>query len=297
MGRTWPNTACSRPLLHLPQSRFSFTFRAVYRLSGALPMPPWSPATPSAVPTQVPAQLPPARPPHANPASSYSDKVSPEDHGFSIHSQLVSVGECNRLIADLSAPSLPRTRAGVRHLMSHPAIRTLAHDPRLIQIARRALGKAAVPFRATLFDKSPASNWLIPWHQDTALPLTSRFDAPGWGPWSRKADVCYTHAPAWALARVIALRLHLDESAADNGPLRVIPDSHTSGILTDARIAEIVRSAEAVACLVQLGGILAMRPLLVHSSSKALTDAPRRVVHIEYAEALDLSPGIRLAIA
>jgi hypothetical protein len=40
-----------------------------------------------------------------------------------------------------------------------------------------------------------------------------------------------------------------------------------------------------------------MRPLLIHASSKAETDAPRRVLHIEYAHSLDLKPGIRLAVA
>jgi hypothetical protein len=50
-------------------------------------------------------------------------------------------------------------------------------------------------------------------------------------------------------------------------------------------------------CIVGRGGVLAMRPLLIHSSSKALNDKPRRVLHIEYAESLDLATGIRLAVA
>ena len=29
----------------------------------------------------------------------------------------------------------------------------------------------AQPFRATLFDKSASANWLVVWHQDTALPM------------------------------------------------------------------------------------------------------------------------------
>ncbi len=40
-----------------------------------------------------------------------------------------------------------------------------------------------------------------------------------------------------------------------------------------------------------------MRPLLIHASSKAECDAPRRVLHIEYADSLDLKPGMRLAVA
>jgi hypothetical protein len=42
---------------------------------------------------------------------------------------------------------------------------------------------------------------------------------------------------------------------------------------------------------------MAMRPLLIHSSSKARTAAPRRVLHIEYADSLQLDSDVRLAIA
>src|SRR3954463_9928399 len=97
-----------------------------------------------------------------------------------------------------------------RHLMTHPAVAALASDPRLLNLAREALGHGAVPYRATLFEKSGAANWLVIWHQDTALPLAARFDDPEWGPWSEKSGITYAHAPGWALERVLALRLHLD---------------------------------------------------------------------------------------
>jgi hypothetical protein len=44
------------------------------------------------------------------------------------------------------------------------------------------------------------------------------------------------------------------------------------------------------------GGILMMRPLLIHSLSEALTDAPRRVLHLEYSDSLILGPWIDLAV-
>jgi len=40
-----------------------------------------------------------------------------------------------------------------------------------------------------------------------------------------------------------------------------------------------------------------MRPLLIHSSPRAISSDPRRVLHIEYADSLELAPGIRLAMA
>jgi hypothetical protein len=40
-----------------------------------------------------------------------------------------------------------------------------------------------------------------------------------------------------------------------------------------------------------------MRPLLVHASSKAETEHPRRVLHIEYTDSLGMGNGLELAIA
>jgi hypothetical protein len=69
------------------------------------------------------------------------------------------------------------------------------------------------------------------------------------------------------------------------------------GVLTDQEVSDYVKTNDHNACLVLRGGVLAMRPLLIHSSSKAQTDEPRRVLHIEYADTLDLKPGVRLAVA
>jgi hypothetical protein len=219
------------------------------------------------------------------------------DAGFWFESAVLSAHECEALLARLTAGSVQRSRAGARHLMSEPAVRELASDPRLLSIARAGLGDTAVPFRATLFEKSGESNWLVVWHQDTALPLATRFDSPEWGPWSEKAGVLYAHAPTWALARVLALRVHLDDSHERNGPLRVIPDSHRLGVLSDEQVFELAHRETAVNCCADRGSVLAMRPLLIHSSLKAESDEPRRVLHLEYAVALELGAGVRLAVA
>src|SRR5262245_26806526 len=105
--------------------------------------------------------------------------------------------------------------------MGLQAVADFARSKPMLALARRFVGEGAIPFRATLFDKSPRSNWLVAWHQDTALPIDRRRDVAGWGPWSTKGGITYAHAPAAALARIIALRFHFDDSRADNGPLRV----------------------------------------------------------------------------
>jgi ectoine hydroxylase-related dioxygenase (phytanoyl-CoA dioxygenase family) len=181
--------------------------------------------------------------------------------------------------------------------MRNSSVAALARDGRLTALAQAILGATALPFRATLFDKSPTSNWLVVWHQDTALPLRVRREVPGWGPWSIKDGVNYAHAPASALQQVLALRLHLDDSAALNGPLRVLPGTHTHGVLNDAALHELSTQIPAVDCLVPPGGILLMRPLVVHASSKSQSNAPRRVLHIEYASSLALVENLELAVA
>jgi ectoine hydroxylase-related dioxygenase (phytanoyl-CoA dioxygenase family) len=182
---------------------------------------------------------------------------------------------------------LARSRAGIRHMLRCPDVASLARRPRLLEMATAALGKPARPFGATLFDKSPQANWLVVWHQDTALPLSERRDVPGWGPWSVKSGVIYAHAPATALTRVVALRVHLDDSTLLNGPLRLLPGSHRQGVLGDEEIAELVRTTTPVDCLAQRGSVVLMRPLVVHASSKQLAPAPRRVIHIEYTDAFE----------
>jgi ectoine hydroxylase-related dioxygenase (phytanoyl-CoA dioxygenase family) len=171
---------------------------------------------------------------------------------------------------------------------------SLANDSRLLRLAARTLCAHAVPFRATLFNKSGTANWHVVWHQDRALPLSRRFDSTEWGPWSKKSGVLHALAPSWALERVVALRIHLDPSTNSNGPLRVIPGSHKAGVMRDAEILRAISSNPSTVCLVRRGGVLAMRPLLLHSSFKARDDEPRRVLHIEYANSLDLGNNARL---
>ena len=201
------------------------------------------------------------------------------------------------LRADIDKTPLHRSRAGARHMLGNASVAALASDHRLLEIARQVLGAEARAFRATLFDKSPTSNWLVVWHQDTALPLLERHELPGWGPWSVKEGVIYAHAPAMALEQVLALRVHLDEASDRNGPLRVLPGTHGLGVLSEADTERLVRDIPPVDCVVSSGAIVAMRPLILHASSKAETDRPRRVPHIEYVDSLEADDGLRIAIA
>jgi ectoine hydroxylase-related dioxygenase (phytanoyl-CoA dioxygenase family) len=156
-----------------------------------------------------------------------------------------------------------------------------------------------MPFRSAqhFSTGSPTSNWLVVWHQDTALPIRERREVAGWGPWSIKDGIAYSHAPASALENVVALRVHLDDSTAENGPLRVLPGSHAQGVLDDDAIHQLASEVAPVECLVPRGGVIALKPLIVHASSKSRSPRPRRVLHIEYASSLDLPDSLKLALA
>src|SRR5882724_5068972 len=219
-----------------------------------------------------------------------------DQNGFAIVRNVLSSQDIARILDDLQDATLRRSRAGVRHAFDSAGIARFSRNSQLLQIAQEILGYSAFPFRATLFDKSSVANWLVVWHQDTALPVQERHDTPGWGPWSVKEGVIYAHAPADALSQVLALRVHLDDSRADHGPLRVLPATHKSGVLSDGVMLSLASELAPVECLVPSGGVLAMRPLLVHASSKSQVAAPRRVLHIEYAATPFIADGLQLAV-
>jgi ectoine hydroxylase-related dioxygenase (phytanoyl-CoA dioxygenase family) len=211
-----------------------------------------------------------------------------------MRSSVFTAGELATFTACVASHDVARSRAGIRHLLRFDDVARLARDSRLLDFAAEWLGAPAIPFKATLFDKSANANWLVAWHQDTALPVASRVELAGWGPWSEKHGITYAHAPARALEKIVALRIHLDDSRAENGPLRVLPATHELGVLSDAEVSEHARLIEPTQCLALAGDVLAMRPLLIHASSKVQVDVPRRVLHIEYAASLDLENGLKL---
>ena len=159
-------------------------------------------------------------------------------YGFEIVPAVLDQAEITRLIDSLSnlqaAPGV-RSRDGVyaiRNLLRlSPAVRDLTESAAIRSLAEQGLGGEAFPVRATLFDKTAAANWLVPWHQDLTISVADRLDVPGYGPWTRKAGVWYVRPPAAVLDRMLAVRIHLDDCGESNGALRVFPGSHCSGRL------------------------------------------------------------------
>lgn len=76
----------------------------------------------------------------------------------------------------------------------------------------------------------------------------------------------------------------------------MLPTTQTHGILAHETIQELASTVTPVECVTNAGGVVAMRPLAVHASSKARVDRPRRVVHIEYAAIVHFDRDIELAV-
>ncbi len=194
-----------------------------------------------------------------------------------------------RAVAELPA----RHRGGMRNLLQQSkAIATLAISGPAKALADAALGAAAFPVRALLFDKVPAANWKVPWHQDTAIAVVERVEVPGFVGWSVKDGVTHVHPPVAILERMVALRIHLDDCGPDNGPLRVLPGSHRHGKLGEEDIERWRQTTKEIVCCATAGDLLLMRPLLLHASSPAKSPTHRRVIHLEYA-CVALPNGLR----
>jgi ectoine hydroxylase-related dioxygenase (phytanoyl-CoA dioxygenase family) len=153
------------------------------------------------------------------------------------------------------------------------------------------LGKNCFAVRGILFNKSSNSNWKVVWHQDRTIAVRERKDAAHFGPWSVKAGVPHDVPPAWVMAKMLAIRLHLDENHESNGPLCIVPGSHKVGYLSVQEIAAWTERTS-VTCTVRRGGAILMRPLLLHASSSCSRPEERRgVIHLEFA-ADDLPTGL-----
>ena len=186
--------------------------------------------------------------------------------------------------SDSSAATATLVRRGVvfarRNLLTLPAIREfIASDAVRRLIDHLAPGYVAV--RGILFDKTGDANWTVPWHQDRSIAVAAREDTPGFGPWSTKAGVVHVQPPVAVLQSMLTLRFSLDPCGPDNGPLRAIRGTHMALLNTEQVDAAVASTAETL-CTTDAGGVVIMRPLLLHASSPARHATRRRVLHLEF---------------
>ena len=203
--------------------------------------------------------------------------------GYALIEGVISADQCDALCAALADIVLTPGSGGERNILRRPEILQLCHHPGLASTVRELLGPNAFAYKATLFDKTPQANWKVAWHQDLSIPVCGNSHPDGWKAWSVKAQVLYVQPPAELLTRIVAVRVHLDSCGEDSGALRVIPGSHGAGRLNPEQTEHWKAIRTPLSCGIRAGGLMLMKPLLLHASSGCESPAHRRVVHLEFA--------------
>ena len=151
--------------------------------------------------------------------------------------------------------------------------------------------------QCTYFEKSAARNWLVPLHQDLSIPVAGtpvagKLDSDELRGWSRKDGGWFVQPPARVLEQLVAVRLHLDDCGTADGPLRVVPGTHREGIIAPRRALALRDALGETECTLARGSVLALRPLLLHASSKGSGHGRRRVLHFVFGPR-ELPCGLR----
>lgn len=205
-----------------------------------------------------------------------------DDLGYAIVPEVLPSDECDAIAARVGPG---HESVGSRSLLAHPWCTDLAarlrHHPALSTL----IGAEDVAVQCTYFEKSASRNWLVPIHQDLSVPVAARVPDPHLAGWSLKEGALFVQAPTELLQRMVAVRLHLDACTARDGPLRVVPGSHRQGVIGPEAATRVRRETAEVDCVAPVGAALAMRPLLLHASSKASGDSRRRVLHFLFGPA------------
>ena len=213
------------------------------------------------------------------------DTAAFDEDGYAIVDSVLSSAELATILAVLEARKAPTDKRGcVRDIIDRiPELQSVPNSPFIREIVTRVLGDRHFLVRATLFDKTSAANWKVPWHQDVTIAVTRRSEVKGYGPWSLKEGVLHVQPPSRILENMMTVRVHLDDCPTENGALRVMAGTHRLGRLNQLQVEEHVKESSAVACEVHAGGALIMRPLLLHASSAAARPGHRRVLHFDFA--------------
>ncbi len=183
---------------------------------------------------------------------------------------------------------LPADKAGQRLTGLSGLAEALAVDAPMGLIAASLIGSGARPVRALLFDKTPTTNWSLPWHQDRTIVVRERRETPGYGPWSVKAGLAHVVPPFHILEAMTTLRLHLDPVDEDNAPLLIVPGSHRLGRVAEPDIPQHVQRLGQTACHADVSDVWAYATPILHASSLSSAPRRRRVLQVDYAStALD----------
>lgn len=186
--------------------------------------------------------------------------------------------------ADTSRPTFRKINQlfAIRQFLKEmPAVKDLIFTNALNKAIKEIFGDGYFAVKSIYFDKPEESNWFVPYHQDLTISVDRKLPLYGYGPWTVKYNQFAVQPPLDILQNNFTIRIHLDNTDEHNGALKVVAGSHLKGeyrpetINWDAETEDI--------CSIKRGGVMVMRPLLLHASSRTTNNQKRRVIHIEFS--------------
>ena len=161
-----------------------------------------------------------------------------------------------------------------------PEIKALIFNEKLRIILKEIMGPDYFVTKSIYFDKPPQSNWFVPYHQDLTISVDKKVALEGYENWTLKQGQFAVQPPIDILEDCYTIRIHLDDTDEHNGALKVIPGSHLNKISRSEDIDW--QTVQQETCCVSKGGLMIMKPLLLHSSNRTTNEKRRRVIHIEF---------------
>ena len=211
------------------------------------------------------------------------------DIGFSVVNNVYSLDEVKTILeaidnVDSSKDTFRKTNdlfAIRQFLREVPSTFDLIFTERLKKIITQVIGDNFFVVKSIYFDKPETSNWYVSYHQDLTISVDKKLEIKNYGPWTTKQNQFAVQPPIEILENIVTIRIHLDDTDENNGALRVVPKSHSKKIYRP----ETINWEEEIehTCIVKKGGLMLMKPLTLHSSSRTINNKKRRVIHIEFS--------------
>lgn len=214
-----------------------------------------------------------------------------DDNGFIIIPDVYSDTEIENILSAIDgAPADKNTFRktddlfAIRQFLNEvPQARAAIFNDTLTELIKQLFGDGFFAVKAIYFDKPAQSNWFVAYHQDLTISVDQRIELNGYGPWTVKQNQFAVQPPIGILQNNFTIRIHLTDADENNGALKVIPGSNRKEIYR-AETIDWEKETE-VFCPVKKGGIMLMRPLLLHASNRSTNNQPRKVIHIEFSSA------------
>lgn len=210
------------------------------------------------------------------------------DKGYTIIPDVFSHSECNEILgqieqADTDSGTFRKSADlfAIRQFLKGVPVKDVIFNNNLNTIIQALFGPDFFVTKSIYFDKPAQSNWFVSYHQDLTISVDRKSELQGYGPWTVKQSQFAVQPPLNILENNFTIRIHLDDADENNGALKVIPGSHQKGIYRPETI-DWNKVTEDL-CKVNKGGIMIMRPLLLHSSGRTTNNNKRRVIHIEFS--------------